>query len=357
MAFLTHLRVSLLGTLLCLFPALSAQAQEPKATNTEYKEDEVMNQDLKVTRLKLDGKDVVLPVVWADSKGSALFLAETTGVLRRIQVPDFKEPLILETGQRCSGLALSAEGVLMALPDAQQVWVIDPEKLTVKQKVPVPGVQYVAATPKLAFGYAASGTALYLLYLKTGKSVPLGRAVLGNVGLANPVVAPDGSSLFTRSDNQIFRLKIQPAGGLTYTDNTPKIGSGSLGAGIQISPDSKYVCLPTGNGNVKDLKGHPAIGPYSTYVYPASSLGKAAFALEQGAYPTTVGFDPVAGRIYAQNTSFTFMVYGMDGMKKKDYRIGSGRREFVRQYLVHPDGGKVLVLVDEELQWVELPKS
>jgi len=360
MVFQVGLRICLLRTLLCLPLALftvPARGQEPKATNAEYKEDEVTIQDLKVTRLKLDAKDVVLPVCWADDKGTVVFLAESNGVLRRITVPEFKEPLIVELGQQCSGLAVSAEGVLMALPDAQQVWVIDPEKLTVKHKIPVAGVKSVAANPHKTFGYASSKTSLYLLNLKTGKSLPLGKGVLGNVGLENPVVAPDGNSLFTRSDSQVFRFKIQTNGFLSYTDNTPKIGSGSMGAGIQVSPDSKLVCLPTGNGNAKDLKGHPAIGPYSTYVYATTSLAKPAFVLEQGAYPSTVAFDPAAGQIYAQNSKFTFMVYTMEGMKKKEYRVGSGRRENVRQYLVHPGGGKVLLLVDEEIQWIEIPKS
>lgn len=353
-------RRSLLGTLIYLLLSLiilPARGQEPRSTNTEYKEDEIQIQDLKVTRLKLDAKDVVLPVCWADDKGAAVFVAETNGVLRRITVPEFKEPLIVELGQQCSGLAVSAEGVLMALPDAQQVWVIDPEKLTVRHKIPVPGVRYVAANLQKTFGYASSKTSLYLLNLKTAKSLPLGKGVLGNVAVENPVMAADGTSLFTRSDTQIFRFKIQANGFLNYTDNTPKIGSGSMGAGIQLSPDSKYVCLPTGNGNVKDLKGHPAIGPYSTYVYATSSLAKPAFVLEQGAYPSTVGFDPSTGQVYTQNTRFTFMVYTREGMKKKEYRVGSGRRETVRQYLVHPEGSKVLLLVDEELQWIELPRS
>ena len=46
----------------------------------------------------------------------------------------------------------------------------------------------------------------------------------------------------------------------------------------------------------------------------------------------------------------------MDGVKKKEYKILPGLQHQV-QYLAHPDGKKLLLLTNEKLLVVELPKG
>src|SRR6185369_13739033 len=73
------------------------------------------------------------------------------------------------------------------------------------------------------------------------------------------------------------------------------------GQRVCVSPDGKYVCLPSGGGNYQNLPDHPAVGTYTTYVYPFDNLQKPTCIVPSGAYPRTVGFDIKNGLIFAQN--------------------------------------------------------
>src|SRR5207244_3562524 len=151
------------------------------------------------------------------------------------------------------------------------------------------------------------------------------------------------------------RLRIAD-GKLTFEESGQRIAQGRIVAGIQVSPDSKFVCIPSGGGNYNQgLKNHPEARPYSTYVYPVENINKPAFVLEQGAYPHAVGFDPAARLVYSNNHDHHLIVFGATGIKKKEYHWGGGRD--IYQYLVHPDGGKLFVLTDLGLYWIELPKK
>src|SRR5262249_19211165 len=121
--------------------------------------------------------------------------------------------------------------------------------------------------------------------------------------------------------------------------------------GLCVSGDGKYMCAPCGGGNYPGLKNHPQVTPYSTYIYPVDNLNKPAFVLKQGAYPLAVGFDGKAGLAYTQNFQQQMIVFTDTGMKLKEYRLDCGNP---RQYLVHPEGRKLLVLGDTKLLLVTL---
>lgn len=340
--------------LLVLCASVRSADPQPKASTEDVKGSAATVMDLTVTPIKLSADKLRPTMIWADKKGTALFVLEKTGMLRRINVPDFTVATELDVERKCSSLAMSAEGLLLAVADAQEVWVLDPEKLTVKRKIESPSVDYVASAPNLSFAFASAGKeGLTILDLKKGKATPFKPA--GNVGSENPVATPDGAYLFTRGGiEQLHRFKIDK-GTLKFEESSQRIAQGRISAGIQVSADSKYVCLPCGGGNYGDLKDHPKAAAYSTYVYPVKNINKPAFTLEQGAYPSAVGFDPAGKLVYSQNHEYPLITFGETGIKKKEYKMDQGRD--VLQYLVHPDGRKLLLLSDKNLSWIELPEK
>ena len=64
--------------------------------------------------------------------------------------------------------------------------------------------------------------------------------------------------------------------------------------------------------------------------------------------PHAIGFDLKAGLIYAENLNRQLIVFDAQGNKLNEFRLGKlagGPSRTVRQFLVHPDGRKLVVLV------------
>jgi hypothetical protein len=345
-----------LAACLAALSATAAPTPEGRDTSVDLKDTSGQVDDLTVTPLKLSAKELVPTLVWGDAKGTVLFALEAGGVVRRISVPEFKETRRLDVERKCSSLAVCAEGLLVTVSDAQEVWVLDPDKLTVKRKIDVPSAKQTASALGLSVAFTSGKDELYVLDVKAGKAAPYKpkEKVSNLIGYNNPVVTPDGKYLFTAGNfEQMLRFGIAN-GALKFEEESQRIAQGQIVAGIQVSPDSKYVCYPAGGGNYSGLKGHPDVKPYSTYVYPVDNVNKPAFTLEQGAYPGVVGFDPEGKRIYAQNFEHPLQVFSATGVKKKEYNFGNAKD--VRQYLVHPGGNRLLLLTDMDLSWIELPK-
>ena len=68
-----------------------------------------------------------------------------------------------------------------------------------------------------------------------------------------------------------------------------------------------------------------------------------------------VGFNPKAGHVYAQNFQSQLIVFTMEGIKLKEYKIP--RAQEPKQFLPHPDGGKLLLLTGNQLYLVGLKKD
>jgi DNA-binding beta-propeller fold protein YncE len=353
----TRSAACLAAFLAAVLPAAAAPTPEPRETAVDLKGTASQVDDLTVTPIKLEAKELVPALTWGDAKGTVLFALEAKGVVHRIAVPELKETHKLDAEHKCSSLAVCAEGLLLTVSDAQEVWVLDPDKLTVKRKIDVPGASRTASAPGLAVAFTSGKNELYVLDVKAGKAALYKpkEKVSQFLGYNNPVATPDGNYLFTTGNfEQMARFRIAD-NALKFEEESQRLAQGPLQAGIQVSPDSKYVCLPSRGGNYSGLKGHPDIKGYSTYVYPVDSFSKPAFTLEQGSVPAAVGFDPEGKRIYSQNIEKALLVFSATGIKKKEYALGGGLE--VRQYLVHPGGNKLLLLTEKALNWIELPKE
>jgi hypothetical protein len=313
--------------------------------------------DAKFSEVKVDAKGSPHCLCWtADGKG--FYLLQGDGVLRQIGLDGFKEEKKMDLERKGGWLAVSAEGVVVTLPDQQEAWVLDVETLKVKAKLSCPSLTRVVSAPGLSVGVAAGrGQSLSVFDLRNGelkkeysaKDFPGSRLL----GFEGPAMTPDGNYVFTRGGiEQIHRFRLT-GGELAFEESSQRISQGAIHAGICVSPDSRFVCLPSGGGNYQNLKDHPQAGSYATYVYPVGNVNRPAFVLQQGAYPQAVGFDPKAGLIYTQNHEFAVIVFTFTGVKKKEFKFPVGFIG-VEQYLVHPDGKRFLMKTNEKVFLVEL---
>jgi hypothetical protein len=236
--------------------------------------------------------------------------------------------------------------------------------------VPIASAQRVVSSPKLnvAF-YAQIETAratLGVIDLKTGKTVKrYGHDDFSRRGVnfQHAVVSQDGKYLFTTGGiEQLFRFKLDGTK-VEFEEASPRLLQGRF-EGICLSPDGKYVAAPVGGGNYPI--GGEARTPYATYIFSTLSFEKPLVTLQQGAYPIALGYDVKSGFLYGHNFEYALIVFDTEGAKLKQFKVGGGRGG-VRQFLVHPDGRKLLLLTDnlgarsrqqsESLWLVELPEG
>jgi hypothetical protein len=166
-------------------------------------------------------------------------------------------------------------------------------------------------------------------------------ARLLGVNFEKAVVSQDGKLLFTTGGiEQVFRFRLEGAE-VKFEEASPRIIQGRF-EGLCVSPDGQFICAPCGGGNYQ-LEGEKR-QPYSTAIYFTSSFKAPLLRLASGAYPMAVGFDPKSGLLYAQNGQSQLIVFNADGTKLKEYTLGKGGMGSTRQFLVHTDGRKMLVL-------------
>src|SRR5262249_55524908 len=144
--------------------------------------------------------------------------------------------------QKCSWLSLSAEGLVVTLPEAGEAWVVNASTLKVEQQITVnsPVRTIAGVNSSLAVAYSANETEL--LDLKTGKVL-----VSGKETLRHAVMSADGKYLYAHGGiSQLQQYSVAKTG-LKLEQSSERIAG--AGHSVQVSSDGKYVCLPTGTGN------------------------------------------------------------------------------------------------------------
>jgi predicted Zn finger-like uncharacterized protein len=305
----------------------------------------------------LDVKEVPLDVInfppclcWARD-GQSFYALSPSGTLRRVALNSLATTATEEIGKPCSWLTTSADGPIVTVSGAQEAWLLNP-RLKAAKRFPVAGAKQVVSAPTLSVAFAFdpdffSGGVSVLDLKKGGISTRYSIRDAGSVtGTSWPTVTPDGKFLLVGGGiEELKRIRIEGTKLIAEQSSTRIAQNGQR---IDVSPDGKYVCLPSGGGNY-------GAGNYSTFIYPVSDLLRPRLALASGAYPRAVGFDPKAGLIYAQNFGNQLIVFDPSGNKLKEFKLGPGGD--VKQFQVHPEGRKLLVLTGAKLYYVQVRPS
>jgi hypothetical protein len=117
---------------------------------------------------------------------------------------------------------------------------------------------------------------------------------------------------------------------------------------IEVSPDGKWVALPSGGGNY-------GAGAYGTFIYSVTRLASPALTVRGGPYPRALGFDPKTGYVYSHNLTNQLILFTAKGVKLKEFRLGEAGE--VKQFVAHPAGGSLLLLTQKKLFYVTLKKE
>jgi S1-C subfamily serine protease len=309
--------------------------------------------ELKLEDVRVNAGQLLRCLCWSQD-GNSFYCLEKTGTVRRIATNGLAEAQRADLGSTCSWLALSAEGLLVAVSGRQQVSVLDPSTLRVKKEIAVPAVGRVVSAPSLSVAFATDASrtprSLAILDLQQGQVLKqyepkdLSR---GFAGFGFAAVSGDGKYLFAMGGlEQLHRFRIDGPE-LTYEQSSERIAQN--GQAVEVSADGKYVCLPSGGGNYGTAR------PYATYIYAAQDIHTPVATIQSGAYPRAVGFDSQHGYVYAQNHGSQLMRFTDKGAKEKEYVIPGGGD--VKQILPHAQAAKLLLLTDKHLYLVGLERA
>jgi hypothetical protein len=306
--------------------------------------------DVTATTVKLVPQTTLPCLTWADDKGSAFYALDAGGDLRRVSYPDLKEEWKQSLGAACAWLSLSAEGLLVTQRGGAEVWLIDPATGEMKRRFAMPNVKRAASAAGSSVAVASAGDGLYVLDLKNGTfSKYVGpRPKFG--GMEDPVLTPDGKYLFTDTrlgQGDMHRWAIAD-GRLKLDESSGHVAQGRVDSGVTVSPDSKWVCFPSYVGG-----GDQPHKNYTLCVFAVGDLKAPAFVLDPGG--TAVAFDPAGGYIYTQN----LRLFDYDGKFLKEYKLGAGPPMVTTmgQILPHPAGSALLMIGDNKVLAVEVPKK
>jgi hypothetical protein len=289
-------------------------------------------------------------LLWADPRGSSFFALDgAKGVLRRISVPDLKVVQEKDYKRKAAWLAPSAAGLVLSVPDRNEVWLVDPTTLEVTRTIAVDKLQRAVSAAPLSVAFAAAdrGDALHVIDLASGqvKKYQPTEPNFVRAWMDNPAVTPDGKYLFTEGGATFLLRSAVKDGGVTPQEKSPEVGREGR---VCISADSRFMCYAVREGN-KNATGRG----WSTVVFAADSFKKQECVLDLDSHCMPVDWDLVTGNIYTGTPETQLVVYNNGGVKQKDVKVGKGQ---ARQFLAHPEGNKVVVLLLDQLWLVDLTK-
>ncbi len=285
------------------------------------------------------------PLVFAPD-GKHFYLLDGKGVLHKVAA-DLTDVAMLETQATCDDISFSKAGLLVAVNSAHVVWVINPDTLEVVREIPVDGLQHVAGSSASAIGFAdgiAAGAGqppfggalqLSMIDFNSGKvlhrivndpRITLGGQGVVENGLLCMQMTNDAKHLFL-GGRQIRRYRLEGED-LVYEETSRDLQNGHT-THFVVSGDGKFAAMPTGAGNASN---------YGIAVLDAMHLDRQLLALENGAYPCAIGFDPLTGNIYSPNFQKMNVFSARGG---NIAQIALGDRD-VHRIIVSPEGGQFL---------------
>ncbi len=316
--------------------------------------------DLRVTRFRL-ATEQMLPCLRWSADGKSFFCLDKSGTLRRLALDSFRELKVRSLGGDCLWMSPSAAGLLVSIskPGGGQIVVVDPDTLDTRQTYPMPEGYRAVSAPSFAGAYVGPGKdglamhSLGVLDLNVGRYLAQYQMQRGRIGpfprdagWTYPVLSEDGHCLYCVAGNGgIVRWKVNGPQIVCEQISEDLIHGCNCRRVIQLSPGGQWVCMPTTVGNER--------GPI-TYLYASDNLASPALRISGGWPANAIGLDPVAQRIFSQDRTYPLIVRDSQGVKQKSYRFNRENEESF-QFLVHPQGRKLVILGQRGLYYVEMP--
>ncbi len=241
---------------------------------------------------------------WAP-EGKAFFVADRFGTLRRFRYPDMTEEQRLVTAP--AHVHLTAEGLLASVQGSAEMWLVDPQNLRLKRRLPRVGANvlaspslshiYVTATFNKAGGGQAPGLIRHDLTNAETQSFPFLKSALNTQFLA---ITADGRHLLGSDDNNFMvRWRVQDQKIIKEETGTRIFrGWPPTNPGLVISADGKLLLHPINNRFLPqdEIKPAPA-SDYGVAAYRVNDFKEPVFVLDTGIPFSAAAIDPKSGLI------------------------------------------------------------
>jgi hypothetical protein len=241
-----------------------------------------------------------------DAEGKALFHLDSEGTLTRIRADDFISTDRLILGRPAAAMALSSQGLLVAMRDQPEVWVIQPQTLRVIRAIATPSpARYLACHPQQARAVAV-GTEVMLLDVAQGKLLARGLDKHEDAGLPfhDPALTPDGKYLLlahsSAAAGKVLRVKVE-ADRLIVAESRNIAGKGIHA--FCVTADSRHVAWYTPGGKGKQQPAE---------FYAIDDWKAPAFVLPAQVRALAAADD---GSVYAQTAEFDLLRYPQPAAK------------------------------------------
>jgi predicted Zn finger-like uncharacterized protein len=272
---------------------------------------------------------------WDAQGKSSYWLTGNNGTLQRIS-RDGKIEAAAALPLPCHKLAVSAEGLLTLPINVSEVWLIDPETLAVRAKIPcAPKMRWLGAVPTSSTAVLL-GPDLSFVDLKEQRVVPF--QIIGgpgNLGVIKSVaVSPDGKYLCVQAMDYTchrFRMEGIPLARATVF--------------FQFTPDSKHVAMPHPSLTVVGAKKVSV-----TEVFPIDAWDKPAYTLP--VYLKLAAFDGRGGLYAVADKEVRY--YAEPSAPNAEFKtLMLPSRDPVRRVLAPPQGAGCLMLAQQQSFLVE----
>lgn len=290
-------------------------------------------------------------LIWGHDDKS-FYLLTQKGRLQRINTETGKienEHVLGKDLRDPANLALSDAGLLVSLPDDQEIWIIDPVDLSkVKKKIAAPHVARVVAgiDARLAVASFRDGDkhGLRVIDLQTGEIRQTIDCAQHQRALAASV---DGKFIFASDPNEPnkFARYLVQDNRLIFQQSSMALER--LGDAITISPDLQHVWLPgrTLGATPEDSR---------SYLFGINNQANAALTLPTSQFAYAVAREPQTGLIYSHDANKALIIYLANGVRQAEFDLPGIQPTTVREIVMMPRGRELLIRTLDAVAHVKL---
>ncbi len=259
--------------------------------------------------------------------GAWLFILDNATTLRKYDATTMKEVAHVDLSAPCWDMTFSKAGLVVAACRIDRVWVLDPDKLTRRQEINVPGLGLVAGAPGSDIG-VANGTQLHVVNFRTGKKIHSLSKYQQPPKIDDTTVWPihepfyslrmtaDGKHLLA-FDKGLKRFRLEGENLIYEAKSKDLVPHGTVDHSMELSSDGSLVMVVPGWVFKRDKLETP---------YMATFESKA------------VAIDPVNGHLYS---------FGREGLlvlNERGSKIESiqSKHHSMNLLVVHPQGDRIV---------------
>lgn len=311
---------------------------------------------LHVAAFDVDVAELFPVLVWSRD-GSHLITSTKTGLVRKFEVPSLKEVQRKNLNAECTSLALSKEGIVVCIQNpAGEICVLDEDSLDVRKRFEVERVKYVRCSPQSSKAYWG-GTGVFTLDLESGEvktqqiefAPGVGRTSKWS-GVSGFSVSSDGNFLYSTHDfhgqQGLQRVRIDGER-FIVEELGPLIARGN--GVLATSTSGRLVGLRSTRVSTVDSEF-----PSAVYVYDSQDLRVPRLGIDNGSFNTCMAFDDVTRKVLLATEQSPLIVVDGSGNKLLHLSKLNGKRAATSLIQPNPTGGRLCVLTEEELLWVDL---